>query len=145
MKKINSEIKFNDNNFKVKIGTTDKKAPSTFYLELGTYITPTENKTSYAEDMISFEKDIKTHIKDKLSASDISKDFIMVVDVADERISVNKKSYMEIQLFIRSGNTHNLVFKELSNNFHKDYVVDLIEHVKNDLNELGYSYSKSKK
>ena len=145
MKKINSEIKFNDNNFKVKIGTTDKKTPNTFYLELGTYITPLEKKTSYTEDIINFEKDTKTYIKKQLSASNISKDFIMVVDVADERMSIDKKSYMEIQVFIKSGNTHNLVFKELSNTFHKDYVINLIEHVKNDLNELGFNYSKSKK
>ena len=49
IKKINSEIKFHDNKFKIKIGTIDKKNPDTIYIELGTYITPIDIKDSYNE------------------------------------------------------------------------------------------------
>ena len=97
-RKINSEIKYDNNTFKVKIGTTDKKSPNVIYLEIGTYITPNEYKMSYSDDIFNFEKNIKKELKN----CNIGGDYIMVIDVADERITTNKKSYMELQLTVKS-------------------------------------------
>lgn len=145
IKKINSECKFNDNIFKMKIGTTNKKNPNTIYIELGTYITPISNKQTYSEDIDYLEKGIKTFVKTRLGRENMSKDFILIVDVADERINQNKKSYLEIQLFIKTGKTDNLSFKDLSNKFHEEYGKDLMSCIKNNLNDLGFIYSKTKK
>ena len=77
-KKINSEINFSDSDFKVKIGTTNKKNPETLYIQIGTYIKPSEIKPSYVDDVTLFDKSSKYFFKDKLKTSDIyNKNFIL--------------------------------------------------------------------
>ena len=98
MKKINSEVKFCDNNFKIKIGTTDKKNHNSIYIELGTYIMPNEVKNTYNSEIEDFEKIIKRFVKDNITQNN---DFIIIIDIANDRISVNKKSYLEIQIFLK--------------------------------------------
>ena len=55
-KKINSEIKIHDNDFKIKIGTTNKKNPETLYVQIGTYIKPCSIKLMFKESILSLRK-----------------------------------------------------------------------------------------
>ena len=59
LKTINSEKTFPDSNFKVKIGTTNKKNPETVYIELGTYVKPTKLMELYKEYINIFNKKTK--------------------------------------------------------------------------------------
>jgi hypothetical protein len=148
-KKINSECKFNDNFFKIKMGTTDKKNPETIYAELGTYIIPSTNKKTYNEDILFFEKKVRHFLKNKIKASDLcySDNFIVVVDIANERINCNKKSYLEIQIFFKTkiNNTEKNIFKILSNSIYNKYIKDVLTFIKDDLENSGYCYTKNKK
>jgi hypothetical protein len=148
-KKINSEIKFNDDVFKVKLGTTDKKNPETIYAELGVYIKPNFKKASYTEDIIEFEKLARHYLKNKIKTSDIcySNNFITVVDIADERITCNKKSYLDIQIFLKTKieKMEKGIFKKLSTEIHDRYIRDMLDFLKENLTEYGFSYTKTKK
>jgi hypothetical protein len=147
-KKINSEIKFNDNLFKVKIGTTNKKKPETFYIELGTYITPLCEKDGYHDDINKFEKIIKRIIKSEIKNSNIcnSDNIITILDIANDRILYKKKSYMEIQFFIKTQKIDfkKNIFKEISKEVHDNHIISMINEMKDNLNNMGFMLSKTK-
>lgn len=148
-KKINSEINYQNTNFKVKIGTIDKKNPETVYVQLGTYITPKKEKDNYSENIDIFKKTTKNFIKQKLETKDLcdSNNFITIIDIADDRILYNKKSYLEIQLYLKNNldMLNNKVFKNISKDIHNYYINDSINFVENELNNLGFLCTKKKK
>lgn len=148
MKKIKSESKFPDESFKIKIGTMDKKNPEVIYIELGSYISPTEEKKTYKQNVLNIERETKALVGNVIENSGLCKsDFIFVSDIADERIAVNKKSYFELQLFVKpldvirsSGK-----FSELSEKFNDECVSKIIPCVKQYITENGFEYYKSRK
>ena len=148
MKKIKSESKFQDNDFKIKIGTIDKKNPEVIYIELGSYITPKEEMESYKPCISKLEREAKSLIGDIIQKSDMCKnDFIFVSDIADERITMNKKSYFELQLFIKPlENIKNVCkFTELTKKFNENCVSEIVPCVKQCITNNGFEYFKSRK
>lgn len=145
-KKINSEIKFSDLDFKVKIGTTNKKKPDTLYVQIGTYIKPCDTKTSYAEDIVSVDKASKYFFKNKLNTTDIyNKNFILITDIAEERINVKKKSFMEMQIHLKRNIKDKKTFKSISKELYNDYINEFIIFLKDTFNKKGFEYYKTKK
>lgn len=98
MKAITSEKTIKSKYFKIKIGTLNKKMPTTMYLEAGTYIKPNKQLSSYKSEIINLEKDLKLRVKEiinKLPA--IEKDFILITDVAIDRIDVSRGTHYTIE------------------------------------------------
>ena len=148
MKKIKSESKFTDDSFKIKIGTMDKKNPEVIYIELGSYISPIEEKKSYKPNVSNIERETKSLIGNVLQNSGLCKsDFIFVTDIADERIAMNKKSYFELQLFVKPLDAvrNSGKFSELSEKFNDECVSKIIPHVKQYITDNGFEYYKSRK
>ena len=80
----------------------DKKNPEVIYIELGSYISPIQELKSYKSNVSNIERETKSLIGNVLQNSGLCKsDFIFVTDIADERIAMNKKSYFELQLFVK--------------------------------------------
>ena len=145
-KNIHSEIKFSDNDFKVKICTINKKNPDILYTQIGTYLKPIEKKNLYTEEFEIFDKISKKYLQKKLKNSSLyNNEFILVIDIADERINVNKKSFLDIQIHFKCKNRNNKNFKEISNNLYEDCIVDYLSFVKNNLTSFGFEYFKNKK
>lgn len=148
MKKIKSESKFPDESFKIKIGTMDKKNPEVIYIELGSYISPKEEKKSYKPNVSNIERETKSLIGNVLQNSGLCKsDFIFVSDIADERIAMNKKSYFELQLFVKPTDAvkNSGKFSELTEMFNNKCVSKIIPQVKQYITENGFEYYKSRK
>lgn len=148
MKKIKSESKFPDESFKIKIGTMDKKNPEVIYIELGSYISPKEEKKSYKSNVSNIERETKLLICDVLQNSGLCKsDFIFVSDIANERIAMNKKSYFEFQLFVKPTDVvkNSGKFSELTEMFNNECVSKIIPQVKQYITENGFEYYKSRK
>lgn len=150
MKRIHSEIKLDDDLFKVKICTTDKKHPDTIYVEMGSYISPNDEEESYTDTISNISKSIRSYAKNKIKTNPIlTHDIILVTDVADERIKKGKKSYFDIQLHMKPttdcliANGDN--FKNLSEEVYKTYVSKLLPYIKSSIIENGFSCSKVKK
>ena len=58
-RKINSEQTVDNDSFKLKVGTTDKKNPKTIYIDCGFFIEPKEEKDEYTEDIKNIEDEAK--------------------------------------------------------------------------------------
>lgn len=131
---------------KVKWGTIDKKNPSFIYLELGTYITPTENQETYSENILQIEKVGRQIFKNAiLSSRDIKPNFIFVTDVADTRIAYGKKSYISMQVHIgRSGSDGKANFGEIVTNIDERWR-SVYGEILSTIENNGFSCSKSKK
>ena len=149
-KKICSEVSLDNPYFKLKIGTINKKNPTTFYIEGGTFITPVENnEISYKEKMSYVYQSIKSGVVDLChdlriaGKSHVSNDYIATIDVADERMKVGKKTYFTFQCFLKQDK--NIVpFSEILKNG-PVYSTPILSRIENSLKENGFALSKTKK
>jgi hypothetical protein len=148
MKRIKSESNFTDEDFKIKIGTMNKKNPDVVYIELGSYISPKKEEKSYKGLISNIEKNSKETAINILQNSGICKnDFIFISEIADERISIDKKSYLEIQIYIKPTESikNENKFSELSKKINENCVSKIIPCVKEYISENGFEYYKSRK
>jgi hypothetical protein len=148
MKSITSEIPVKANNFKIKVGTLNKKCPKTMYLEAGTYIKPTEESESYKSQIINIEKAMKLKTKEIIAMlPSIEKDFILVTDVAIGRISMNKGTHYTIQFHFRPIEKNitelNKTFGELAEEFINRYG-PFFKQFEDIINSYGFTCSKTK-
>ena len=148
MKRIKSESKFQDNDFKIKIGTMDKKNPEVVYIEFGSYISPNEEKEVYKPYISRIEKKTKSLIEDVIQESGMCKNgFIFVSDIADGRIAMNKKSYFEMQVFVKPTDEIKACgkFVDLTKKINEECVSKIIPGIKKYITENGFEYYKSRK
>lgn len=146
MKKINSEVKINNDLFKVKIGTTDKKNPEIVYIEIGCYISPNEDG-EYGPVIDGIEKKTNNFISKIVGPNTMcEKDYIFIFNVAEERITKKKKSYMEIQVFLKLINEFkNVKFSEIVEKLDEEYVSKLLPTIKTYINDSGFECYKTRK
>jgi len=135
---MKSEIKLTNSKFKVKIGTMDKKGVGTMYIELGTYITPTED-IDYSRAIKSIEKGINARIKEY---SFLDKNFIFVSETAIDRISPKRRVHLSMELSFKPKTTQSL-FKDITNEIIVDYK-DECEEIKNLIEHNGFACFKNK-
>jgi len=144
-KSICSEVSLENPYFKLKIGTINKKKPTTFYVEGGTFITPVEDydeDMSYKDKMKVVYKDMAKGIQRIVSENKLKHDFIANIDVADERMKVGKKSYFTFQYYLKQ-NGEPISFNDIAadGDEYTKVVLDLLEY---SLKENGFSLSKTK-
>ena len=150
-RKINSEQIIDNENFKLKIGTTDKKNPKTIYIDCGFFVEPKVEKEDYSED-IKFVEGEARRLAKKISNANkpesngerlFKKDFIFVFEVAETRIFYGKKSYVSFQLHLKQEDdivnfqditTYTTVLAEF-------FVTTLQRHI----DDIGFEVSKTKK
>ena len=129
-KSICSEVSLENPYFKLKIGTINKKKPTTFYVEGGTFITPTEDETSIKDRIDEVYRAMSQGImRITCETNNLEKNFIANIDVADERMKVGKKTYFSFQYYLRQ-NKNDLSFSEITDNWDKytKTVLDKIEY-----------------
>lgn len=149
--KISSEIKMSYADFNLKVGTTDKKNPETVYATFGVYISPNGSKESYSEDMDELKQAVELYSKQQIKSMDnfCKKESILVTDIADTRMSKGKKSFLEIQYYVKPSttvmNNSNKKFKEVSKVMAEEIFTPFSGFVMNELHALNYSTFKSKK
>lgn len=146
MRLINSEQKYQNANFKIKVGTNNKKKPEVIYIQLGTYIEPTETKDSFSNFIYTFNKEVKHYISNLINEkNNCHKDFILITDIADERIALNKKSYLDLQIYIKPINYKKEIFKNIAKKIYEDYVIDVTSFIETELNINDIKCYKTKK
>lgn len=145
-KSICSEVSLENPYFKLKIGTINKKKPTTFYVEGGAFITPVDE----ADEDISF-KDKMNNVYKAMSqgimrltaeTKNVQNSFIANIDVADERMKVGKKTYFTFQYYLHQDGEP-VPFSEITENgeMYTKVVLDRIEY---SLKENGFALSKTK-
>jgi len=147
MKTIMSEKSVDSNFFKIKIGTLDKKNPTTMYLDAGTYITPNDYKDNYKNDIVSIEKQMKLKLKEMFKTLPaIKDDFLLVTDVAVNRISPERGTHLTVQLFFKPADYQlelKKSFKQLCDEYIQQYGKCLPVY-RQIIEDQGFSCSKTK-
>lgn len=142
-KSICSEVSLENPYFKLKIGTINKKKPTTFYVEGGTFITPTEDETSIKDRIDDVYRTMSQGImRITCETNNLEKNFIANIDVADERMKVGKKTYFSFQYYLRQ-NKNDLSFSEITDNWDK-YTKTVLDKIEYSLKENGFALSKTK-
>jgi hypothetical protein len=145
-KNICSEVSLENPYFKLKIGTINKKNPTTFYVEGGTFITPVEDEdedVSFKNKMTNVYKAMSHGIM-RLTAEtkNIQNSFIANIDVADERMKVGKKTYFTFQYYLHQDGEP-ASFSEITENGDK-YTKIVLDRIECSLKENGFALSKTK-
>ena len=101
-KRLHCEKKIENENFRLKIGTMNKKEPQVIYVEGRGFIVPlNENKIDDKFSLI-FKKELFLIIKKSLIKQSIfNKRFILDLQIADSGIKINKKTYMYFQFLLK--------------------------------------------
>ena len=144
-KSICSEVSLENPYFKLKIGTINKKKPTTFYVEGGTFITPVEeedDEVSFKDKMVFVYKDMAKGIQHIVSENKLNRDFIANIDVADERMKVGKKSYLTFQYYLRQ-NDNLIPFNDIAADG-DEYTKIVLDRLEYSLKENGFALSKTK-
>ena len=148
MKSICSEVSLENPYFKLKIGTINKKKPTTFYVEGGTFITPVEvedDGRSYKEKIADVYRAMARGIEEmRLTGKkkNLEKTFIANIDVADERMKTGKKTYFTFQYYLRQ-NGEIVPFTEIADDG-DEYTKKVLDRIEYSLKENGFALSKTK-
>ena len=147
MKKINGEVKIENDLFKIKIGTTDKKHPEIIYIEIGSYVSPVNEKETYKTDIETIEKSTKKFLTELFRSNTLCEsNFIFVSDVADERITKGKKSYMEMQIFVRpKAELKCKKFSEIAEKMNLSCISSILPTIENTIKSNGFECYKTRK
>lgn len=148
MKKIGSILKLNNNDINLKIGTIDKKHPEVIYFEGSFYIKPIINKETYKNDINTIKNTINDILKEWLKKSkDFKENYMLLLEVADEWIRHDKKSYLSFQIFLKPSESllmEEKNFNNLSQYILKNNICDT-SFIKDIFMDCGYYTSKTKK
>jgi len=143
--RLNSEKKIENDNFKIKIGTTNKINPIIIYVEGKAFISPTEEKEDYSKDISEIKHVLKHSISEHLHAAEnFDNKYIVDFQVASNGIQMDKKSFLSFQFLMRQNKDNVLKLIEVKNAY-TDMVLDIVNDLKESIVECGFLLTKTKK
>jgi hypothetical protein len=120
--------------FKANYGTVDSKNLKSFYINIQSWLTPKKDEENWERIVMNFNRSIRHTIYEILNFEFIDTNFIVDTDLRSSGLSVNKSSFMnlEITFYIKNIN-------DFKSPIIKDFVktiIDLIdsENFKNNKN-----------
>ena len=143
-KNICSEVSLDNPYFKLKIGTINKKNPTTFYVEGGTFITPVDEDdvVPYKDKMAEVQRQMSLGIMSMKAGKNLGGNFIANIDVADERMKVGKKTYFTFQYYLQQKGELT-PFADIAADSDK-YTTEVLKRIEYSLKENGFALSKTK-
>lgn len=143
--RVNGDKSIKHELINAKLGLTDKKNHSVFYMEGGAFITPEVEYQDFSEIMNKIETNCKRIIKNKLFNDEIlSPSFLMNFEVCSDRMMKDKNTYLSFQYHFKQKNNENksiLTIKEINENF----FINLLNDIENELKNYNIKISKKKK
>jgi len=90
-------------NFKCSYGTVDSKNFKSIYINLQSWVKPRNHQENWERVVSNFHRKLKNFIGEILNQFTFENKFIVDLDLRSSGISVNKKSFMnlEITLFVK--------------------------------------------
>ena len=143
--RLNNEKKIDNENFKLKIGTTNKLSPVIVYIEGKAFITPNEERYDYSKDISEMKHCLRRSIGSHLSETNLfDNKFILDFQVATGGIKMNKKSFLSFQFYLRQDKDDVKKLTDLKNN-----ACGIINEIVNELSDCivdhGFEIAKTKK
>lgn len=128
MKRLNKEYSYDLNPyFKMKYGTTNHKKPEVIYIVGNTYISPSFDSKNYMDDIEELKINLIDLIHNIILEYDTfsHKDYIFSLDICDNRIKKNKKTFLTFELYLKQKECKHLL--EID-----DLIIKIIESLTND-------------
>lgn len=142
--KVNGNKKINHNNIKAKIGLTDKKIHTTFYLEGGGFITPTTDFEDFSVIMDNIQSFCKKSTKNKLNENNLLDNcFLLNFEVCSDRMKKNKKTYLSFQYHFKQKNNANISVLDVKKE-NENFFISLLNDLEKELNEFEIKISKNR-
>lgn len=142
--KVNGNKKINHNNIKAKIGLTDKKIHTTFYLEGGGFITPTTDFEDFSVIMDDIQSFCKKNTKSKLNENNLLDNcFLLNFEVCSDRMKKNKKTYLSFQYHFKQKNNANISVLDVKKE-NENFFISLLNDLEKELNEFEIKISKNR-
>ena len=143
--RLNNEKKIDNENFKLKIGTTNKLNPVIVYVEGKAFISPMDEKDDYSKDMSDIKYAFKQNIRETLSEmKNFEKKFLLDFQVASSGISVKKKSFLTFQFFMRQKKERVMKLNDVKN-MSAAYIGKMVDTLSDDIRDHNYLITKTKK
>lgn len=143
--RVNGNKNIEHNSIKAKVGITNKKNQSVFYLEGGAFITPEDEMDNFTDIMSSVSASCRRLMKNKLlSNTAITNDFLINFEVCSDRMKKGKKSYLSFQYHFKQKNTPCLSVVTIKDE-NEDFFIGLLDDIENELSSYNISVSKTKK
>jgi hypothetical protein len=143
--RLHNEKKIENENFRLKIGTTNKINPLVVYIEGRTFICPSFEKDDYSKEISEIKRSLSQSISRNIrSSSRFDDKYIMDFQVASSGVAKGKKSFLSFQFLLRQNKDDVLNLKEL-----KEQEIGTINNIVDALQESilthNFSLSKTKK
>lgn len=143
--RLNSEKKIDAENFKLKIGTTNKIDPVVVYVEGRTFISPQDEKDDYSKDISEIKHSLSRAISRNISNSPLfDRKFILDFQVAAKGISLSKKSFLSFQFLLRQNKNNILKLKDLKERC-GELIKKIVDSLEENIVEHNFIVSKTKK
>jgi len=142
--RLNTEKKIDSENFKLKIGTTNKINPLVVYIEGRAFISPQESKEDYSQDISEIKYNFKRAISNGLQESTLfDKNFIVDFQVASKGVSLNKKSFLSFQFLLRQNKNNVLKLKDLKPTA-EPFIKGVVNVLEESINKHNFIVTKTK-
>lgn len=147
---MNTKIRINGNKnithekIKARLGLTDKKNQSVFYLEGGMFLTPKTDAEDFPAIMEDVETTCKRLIKSKLLKNEVlSTDFLMNFEVCSDRMKKDKRTYLSFQYHFKQKNGNNTSIVTLKDK-NEGFFTDLLNDIEKELTSWNIDISKKR-
>lgn len=143
--RLNSEKKIDNENFKLKIGTTNKINPMVIYVEGKAFISPLEDKDDYSRDISEMKHALKRSISANLYGSEnFDNKYIVDFQVAASGVAVNKKSFLSFQFLLRQKRDNIMKLSDVKN-LSEGMINNIADALRDSIIEHNFVLSKTKK
>lgn len=144
--RLNSEKTILNENFKLKIGTTNKVNPQVVYVEGSAHIKPLKEQDDYSRDIVEMKRFFNRTIQKYLTGDKLYvPKYIFDFQIAQSGISMHKKSSLSFQFLLRQRSDKQIMklkdIKAASENLINNIINEFTEHIKSH----NFSITKTKR
>ena len=143
--RLNNEKRIDNQNFRLKIGTTNKIQPIVVYVEGKAFISPKEEKFDYAKDVSEIRHTFKQSISENLYKTPLfDNKYILDFQVATSGIKPDKKSFLSFQFYLRQNKDDVRKLSELKT-LADGFITEVVDALSETIFDHGFEITKTKK
>lgn len=143
--KVNGNKNITHDKIKARLGVTDKKNHSVFYLEGGAFIIPNEDIDDFVEVMATVEAACRRLIKNKLLKHHVlDTNFIMNFESCSDRMKKDKSTYLSFQYHFKQKNNENTSIIRIKDE-NEFFFIGLLDDIENELLKHNILINKTRK